>query len=134
MQIGIFVALQVSKSTDSTEAMPPITRFNLQPGCGSYGGFPPPLPQPFRELIANTDTVQTLTSSEHRKNLLIPRVLLTAISAVVAGMGLLAILTQHYYGVSTRHGYHELNLDGDKAMASALSSPSSWAGHSRLTC
>ena len=50
---------------------------------------------------------------ENRKIL---RILLSMISLVVVGLGVMAILNEHYYGISTRYGYKEVNVDGIQAI------------------
>jgi len=49
--------------------------------------------------------------------MLIYRLLMTLIALTFIGLGLLAIVTDHYYGVSTRFGYRELTMDGQPAVS-----------------
>jgi hypothetical protein len=48
------------------------------------------------------------------------RVLLSAISLVIVGMGAMAIWSEHYYGVSTKHGNVSIVLDGAPAIRMGL--------------
>ena len=57
-------------------------------------------------------------SKENRsKELLVPRLLASLISLSVVGLGITAILTQHYYGRTTKLGGTEVSLDGGPAIA-----------------
>ena len=51
------------------------------------------------------------------RDLLLFRVLLSAVSLTLVGLGILAMATQHYYGRSNKYGVHELALDGQAATA-----------------
>ena len=54
----------------------------------------------------------------HRsKDMLVPRLLATLISATVVGLGLLAVLTEHYYGRTSKLGGAEVTLYGGPAVA-----------------
>jgi multisubunit Na+/H+ antiporter MnhB subunit len=51
------------------------------------------------------------------KELLVPRLLASLISLSIVGLGVTVILTQHYYGRSTKLGGAEISLDGAAAIA-----------------
>ena len=44
------------------------------------------------------------------------RLLVTLISAVIIGLGIFSIVTQHYYGYTSKLGGHEVVLDGMPAI------------------
>ena len=50
------------------------------------------------------------------KELLVPRLLLTLIILTVVGLGTMAVLTQHYYGKTSKLGGVEVSLDGGAAV------------------
>jgi hypothetical protein len=50
------------------------------------------------------------------KELLVPRLLASLISLTVVGLGIMAVLTQHYYGRTSKLGSAEVSLDGAAAV------------------
>lgn len=51
------------------------------------------------------------------KQLLLPRLMASLISLTLIGLGVMAILTEHYYGRTTKSGGAEVSLDGASAIA-----------------
>jgi cell division protein FtsW (lipid II flippase) len=63
------------------------------------------------------ETMATPVCKEHSsKGMLIPRLLASLISLTVVGLGIMAVVTQHYYGRSSKHGNAEVSLDGAAAV------------------
>ena len=54
------------------------------------------------------------------KEMLIARLLASLISLTVVGLGAMAILTQHYYGRTSKLGSAEVSLDGAVAVGMGL--------------
>lgn len=50
------------------------------------------------------------------KEMLVPRLLASLISLTVVGLGIMAVLTQHYYGRTSKLGGAEVSLDGAAAV------------------
>ena len=55
------------------------------------------------------------------RELLVPRLLASLISATFVGRGVMAILTRHYYGTTSKLGGAEVSLDGPPATAMGFS-------------
>ena len=55
-------------------------------------------------------------NQQPKRDLRIAKILFTLISLVICSLGLLAVLTQHYYGYTNKYGVHELNIDGISAI------------------
>jgi hypothetical protein len=70
--------------------------------------------------MSENKNLSSIDPVKKMKDLLVLRLLFSLISLVVVGIGVMAILTEHYYGVSTRHGYKEITLDGTKAIQMGL--------------
>lgn len=51
------------------------------------------------------------------KELLLPRLLVSLISLTLVGLGMMAVLTQSYYGRTSKLGGAEVSLDGGPAVA-----------------
>ena len=51
------------------------------------------------------------------RDLLVPRLLMSLISITLVGLGLMNIVTRHYYGVTNKLGGAEVTLDGPSATA-----------------
>lgn len=51
------------------------------------------------------------------KDLLVPRLLMSLISVTLVGLGLMDIVTGHYYGITNKLGKAEVVLDGPSATA-----------------
>jgi hypothetical protein len=62
-------------------------------------------------------TARPASKENRSKELLVPRLLASLISLCVVGLGITAILTQHYYGRTTKLGGAEVSLDGGPAIA-----------------
>lgn len=60
------------------------------------------------------------STPDRARDRLMLRLLLSLISLVLTGMGLLAVITAHYYGHSSRHGNVEVTLDGLQAVLMGL--------------
>jgi|JI10StandDraft_1071094.scaffolds.fasta_scaffold233804_2 hypothetical protein len=56
------------------------------------------------------------TQESSAKDMLISRLLASMISLTVVGLGAMAILTQHYYGRTSKLGGAEVSLDGSAAV------------------
>lgn len=54
---------------------------------------------------------------ERERELLLPRLLVSLISATLVGLGVMTIVTAHYYGRTTKLGGAEITLDGPAATA-----------------
>ena len=54
------------------------------------------------------------------RDLLVARLLVTLISAVIIGLGIFSIITEHYYGYTSKLGGHEVILDGVPAIKIGL--------------
>jgi hypothetical protein len=65
----------------------------------------------------STMTPRPASKENRSKELLVPRLLASLISLSVVGLGITAILTQHYYGRTTKLGGAEVSLDGGPALA-----------------
>ena len=62
-----------------------------------------------------------LFSNESRsKKLLVPRLLVSLISLTMVGLGIMAFLTQHYYGRTSKLGGAEVSLNGGPAVSMGL--------------
>lgn len=66
-------------------------------------------------MTAQTDA-STPDPQKVQENRRILRLLLSAISLVVVGLGAMAIWNEHYFGVTSKHGYKEVVLDGAPAI------------------
>lgn len=55
------------------------------------------------------------------RELLLPRLLMSLISITLVGLGVMAILTRHYYGRTSKLGGAEISLDGAPATAMGFS-------------
>ena len=53
--------------------------------------------------------------------MLVPRLLMSLISVTLAGLGVMTILTGHYYGRTSKLGGAEISLDGPAATAMGVS-------------
>lgn len=60
-------------------------------------------------------------TSKRPQNLLLPRLLATLMSLTLVGLGLLAIVTEHYYGRTSKYGGAEISIDGAPAIAMGVS-------------
>lgn len=58
---------------------------------------------------------------ERERELLLPRLLASLISATFVGLGVMAIVTAHYYGRTTKLGGAEVSMDGPAATAMGYS-------------
>ena len=65
-------------------------------------------------------TVRPASKERRSKELLVPRLLVSLISLTVVGLGIMALLTQHYYGRTSKLGGAEVSLDGVPAVAMGL--------------
>ena len=69
------------------------------------------------EKGAMTSPNVTPPATASAKELLIPRLLMSLISVTLVGLGLMNIVTRHYYGVTNKLGRVEVTLDGPSATA-----------------
>lgn len=58
-----------------------------------------------------------MIDANRSKQMLVPRLLASLISLTLIGLGVMAILTEHYYGSTTKSGGAEVSLDGASAIA-----------------
>lgn len=58
--------------------------------------------------------------AKRSRDLLLFRLLLSLISLMLIGLGVLAISTDHYYGSTSKYGGHEVVLDGASATAMGI--------------
>jgi hypothetical protein len=59
--------------------------------------------------------------SARARELLVPRLLVSLISLTLVGLGVMTILTGHYYGSTSKLGGAEISLDGPPATAMGFS-------------
>jgi hypothetical protein len=57
----------------------------------------------------------------HAVEMLVPRLLTSLISVTLVGLGVMTILTGHYYGRTSKLGGAEISLDGPAAIAMGVS-------------
>ena len=67
-------------------------------------------------LIMNDD----IKNAKKMRDLLVARLLVTLISAVIIGLGIFSIVTEHYYGYTSKYGGQEVILDGIPAIKFGL--------------
>ena len=72
-----------------------------------------PSPNESERLQAMASRVRKERSS---KEMLVPRLLASLITLTVVGLGIMAVLTQHYYGRTSKLGGAEVSLDGSAAV------------------
>lgn len=65
-------------------------------------------------------TVRPGDAAAPPKDLLVLRLLATLMTLTVSGLGILAILTTHYYGRTSKLGGAEVSIDGAPAVAMGL--------------
>ena len=61
-----------------------------------------------------------IKNTKKDRALLVARLLVTLISAVIIGLGIFSIITEHYYGYTSKLGGHEVILDGVPAIKVGL--------------
>jgi hypothetical protein len=54
------------------------------------------------------------------KEMRIPRLLASLVSLTLVGLGIMAVLTEHYYGRTTKLGGAEVSLDGGAAIGMGM--------------
>jgi hypothetical protein len=59
--------------------------------------------------------------NDRTRELLLPRLLASLISVTLVGLGVMSILTRHYYGSTNKLGGAEVSLDGPPATAMGVS-------------
>lgn len=79
----------------------------------------PHIPGP--EDVGNPeDTVRLSSNRSRSKELLLPRLLATLISFTLIGLGTMAMVTQSYYGRTSKLGGAEVSLSGGPSVAMGL--------------
>lgn len=61
-----------------------------------------------------------LKDAKRARDILVARIPVTLISAVIIGLGIFSIITEHYYGYTNKFGGHEVILDGISAIKIGL--------------
>ena len=69
-----------------------------------------------RKSPSMNDMVAPVRRERSSKKMLVPRLLASLISLTVVGLGMLAVLTQHYYGRTSKLGGAEVSLNGSAAV------------------
>jgi hypothetical protein len=59
--------------------------------------------------------------TDRTKELFLPRLLMSLISLTIVGLGLVTIVTGHYFGSTSKLGGAEVSLDGSAATAMGVS-------------
>ncbi len=66
--------------------------------------------------MPSASKVEPANEGPGTKKMLVPRLLASLISVSIVGLGMLAVVTQHYYGRTSKLGGAEVSLDGAAAV------------------
>lgn len=68
------------------------------------------------QIETENSTSDNTNNQQRGRDLKIVKILFALISLVLCSLGLLAILTHHYYGYTSKYGGHEVSIDGARAI------------------